>query len=605
MAKRSLPFLILVLFWLAFVLPIVGSGDRWGIWDWDHHMAFAEVERSALVEHLTVPLWNPYVAGGTVLLQHPLSSFLCPDFVLVLLFGVPFGLKLLLAIRLAAGLTGGYALGRALEMTPSAAALASILLNGSGAYTAHVAFGHFEWTLLGYVPWVLLGVRHLLVRGSLVSGAMAALGIAVLYLGGGIYLVFPVGLLIASSTIVWAIRRGSVRPVLGGVAVITAALLLSSAKLLPSWEFFREHPRRLAPMISIRHDIPKEGLLEIPKSFAQIFLAHAFTYDIPPELLKHADFRRLREERRAPPELARTRSQMVEEINYHAYVGLVPLVLLPFAFALRRERWLEWAVGFGVLSVIVLSDAFSRAGGVSPWAEMQRLPILGTFRTAGRFLAIGVVPLSILSGLGMTAIAERWPRLGPVPSSVLGLAALCWVGLDLGYNGIPQLRRAFPFDPVEVGVRPFVTIRDPLEGFDLATVRARVDAIRGHSNLYYPTGALPQDYPPYRGEAYLESGPGETRLRLIRPNEIEVEVRAERATHLIVNQTHVPGWVRRDRSEEVRPLERRIATPVGPQDTVVRLVYRPETLTTGMVLSALTLVLLATAVVGKRLRRSE
>ncbi len=587
------------------VLPIAMSGDRWGIWDWDHHLAFAEVERSALLEYFTLPLWNPYIAGGTVGLQHPLSSFLSPDFVVVFLFGVPIGLKLLLGIRLAAGLLGGYVLGRSLEMNRGAATLTSIVLNGSGAYAAHVAFGHFEWTLLGYVPWILLGVRRLFVDGAVVPGALATLGVAILYLGGGIYLVFPVGILIASSAAVWTARRRSLAVVAGALGIVFGAGLLSSAKLLPSWEFFREHPRRVAPMVSIRHDQPKEGLLEIPKGFAKIFLERGFRYDIPSPLLKHGDYRALRETRQSTQEQARVRAKLVEDINYHAYVGLLPLLLVPFAFLLGPRRWLEWGIGLGILLILVLSGSFDRAGWMSPWAELQRLPVLGTFRTAGRFLVIAVVPLAVLSGLGATAIASRWPKVGPVPMHVLILGLACGIALDLGHNAMAPLLRAFPFEAVVVERRPFVTVRDPIDGFDLATVRAGVDAVRGHSNLYYPSGALPQDDPAYRGEAYLEPNTGTARLGVVRPNRIEIDVEIDRPTELVINQTFVPGWRRVDRPEEVRGLERRIATPIRPGDREVRLLYRPASLTSGMVLSGLSLLLLAAIVVGKRLRNSS
>ena len=601
--RRAGPSLVLLLFGLAFVLPILATGDRWGIWDWDHHLAFAEFERAALLEHGALPLWNPYVAGGTVGLQHPLSSFLCPDFVVVLLLGVPFGLKVLLALRLAAGLAGAFLLGRALGMPPVAATLTALVLNGSGAYSAHVAFGHFEWTLLGYVPWILLGFRRLLFEGSLASGAGAALGIAVLYLGGAPYLVFALGLVLVSSTLVWTVRRRSVGIGLLACAVLLLAGLLASVKLVPSAEFFQEHPRRRPPMVSIRHDQPAEGLLEIPKSLGRIFLGRAFAYDIPRELLKHSEYRRLRERGSASPELTRVRRKIVEEINYHAYVGLVPLLLVPFAFGLGRDRWLEWAGALGVLGILVLSDPFARAGWISPWEELRRLPLLGSFRTAGRFLAILTVPLSILSGLGLTALVSRFPRLGPIPASVAAFALVCGVALDLAYNGVSQLRRAFPFEPVPVQVRPFVMLGDPLDGFDLATVRAGVGALRGHSNLYYRTGAVAQDSPRYRGEAYLERGVGEARVLAVRPNEIQVEVRAERPTNLVVNQTYVPGWTRRDRDAPVGGVERRIVTPVGLEDSRVRLVYRPRTLTLGIALSSAALLVLYGVTVGKRLRR--
>ena len=40
-----LPWGVLLGVWGATAGPLLLSGSRWGIWDWDHHFAFAEMER--------------------------------------------------------------------------------------------------------------------------------------------------------------------------------------------------------------------------------------------------------------------------------------------------------------------------------------------------------------------------------------------------------------------------------------------------------------------------------------------------------------------------------------------------------------------------------
>ena len=224
---RGLIRLLLVGFWAVHAIPVLAAGSQWGIWDWDHHFAFAEAERLAILDHGVIPLWNPYLSGGTFLLQHPQSSFLAPDFILILLFGAPIGMKLLIALRLALGVWGAYVLGRRIGMVPAGAALCSIAFNGSSAYVAHLAFGHFEWTLAGYLPWIVLGLLEWVRSRSLGWGATAAGGIALLYLGGGMYLLFGLAFFGASFFLVEALRTHSFRILAISLAPVLVAGLLS------------------------------------------------------------------------------------------------------------------------------------------------------------------------------------------------------------------------------------------------------------------------------------------------------------------------------------------------------------------------------------------
>jgi hypothetical protein len=547
---ESVPLAALALagVWAATAGPLLLSGSRWGIWDWDHHFALAEVERLALLEHGVVPLWNPYIAGGLPVLQHPLFASFCPDFLIVLLLGVPVGLKVLVAFRLAVGLAGGLLLGRALGLPTLVAAFLSILMNASGAYTAHLVYGHAEWSLLGYLPWTLLALLRFAGGGRPAWGLGAVAGAALLYLGGGTYLLFPLAFLWGVWALVEGARSRRIGWVVRAVLPFVIAAPLVGAKLLPSWELFRDHPRRLGAMKPLFAPAPPVPWSEVPRALGYVFLERGATFPDDPGVLRHRpakDYTRAHLNARWP---------VLDFINFSGYTGLVPVLLVPFAFVGRARVVPAVAAGSGLLLLLVLSDPIGRSTGFYPWQSLRELPLLGTLRTSGRFLAVAVAGLSILSAFGLHELLRRWRPLGPVTAGVFGGVVLLAVAADHGLRNAGTLSRAFPYESVRVeAADAFVTDLLPAHGFDYATVVARVGARAGHSNLFLGTGVVPRGQPSYRGEAHLERSGGTVRLVEIRPNEVVVEVRADRSDVLVINQTWLPAWRRLDRPALLSP----------------------------------------------------
>lgn len=589
--RHRFALITLGLFTLALSLPLLATGNRLGIWDWDHVLAFAEVERQTVIEHRELPLWNPYVAGGSVLLQHPLGQALCPDFALVLLAGVPFGMKLLAVLRLAVGLAGGYLLGLRLRMTRAAAVLAAVVAGGSGAWAAHLGFGHFPWSLAGYLPWTVLALWQAMERRSPAWGTGAAAGLALLYLGGGPYLLFGFAFFAAAWALAWSLAHRAPGALLYALVPFLLAGLLAGAKLLPSWELMRQHPRTTPPMVSLRHDRPPAGWLEVPLGLGRIYLARSFDDPIDPLLLNHFTFWQAYRRGEVTAGQAAQRNRLVEEINFHGYVGLLPLLLAAAALALPWRRWLPWLAGFGLVALLSLSDAFARAWGIDPWESLRQLPVLEALRTSGRFLVVAALPLGVLAGLGLTRLEEGIGASLPGLRRLLGPLLALAVAADLALDGYGFLARAFPLPPLHPPERPFVTQLAPVASSDVATVRARVGALLAHSNLRLPSGALPVGAPGYRGEAFLAGGKGRSELAEIRPNRVEVRVAAEAPDLLVVNQTYLEGWRRLDQPGEVIDHGNRLATPVAPGDRRVLLAFRPRTLPWGIGLSAAGLLL--------------
>ena len=593
--KRFGPALTLAVFWAAFAIPVLASGERLGIWDWDHHFAFYEFERAALLAGV-LPVWNPHVAGGMVALQHPLSSFLWPDFLWLLAFGVPVGVKLQLLFRLAVGLAGGYALGRDLRLGRAAAVLASLLMNGSGAWAAHVAFGHYEWTLFGYVPWALVGCLRAVRDRSPAWFVVAVACMAGVYLGGSIYVLVGFAFLLACLCVLAAAVTRDLRALVLPLLALVLSAPLSAAKLLPTADYFGERPRTTRQSLLLLQADPVRGWRIVPRTLQFVLLEDGFDYPLeftnPPSHV-HRAFTR--------GEGAR-RFALFQDINYNGYVGVVPLLLVLTALVLPGRRRI--VLGGAVLAFLclVLSDALQRAFGVHPWCVVKKLPALGSLGVAGRFLILALVPLGLLAGIGLDALCARLARWRGSLVPVFAGLVVAVVGADLVRHGAPLLARSFPHAPVDVDPVPFTTYLDPLRGSDLVTVRAGVGALRAHNNLVSQhdrrAGAI--DQRGYRGEAFT-LGRGRATLQELDATGARVRVEVSEGEILVLNQSWFEGWQRLDRDARVFERQGLVATRVTPADRDVRLAYRPAWLRAGLGISAATL-LAGLAVLGVSLR---
>jgi hypothetical protein len=567
---------LLVGFWLVVAGVVLLSGERWGIWDWDHHLAFYELERQSLLAG-AAPFWNPHTAGGTVLLQHPLASFLSPDFGFVLALGVPLGVKVLLTFRLAVGLAGGFALARELGSSRVAACLASAIMCGGGAYAAHVAYGHFEWTTLGYLPWLLFFLLRAAERHS--GRAVAAAGVlgAIVYLSGGGYLLVGAALAWGGWFSLQAVLERNPAWLIAPLCGALLALAMSGAKLWPSAVHVADHSRKTVQHFQLFDPEPSQGVLEIPRALSFSLLERSF---VEPEFARNPSHNLPH-----PRPSAAERYVLFQAINYRSYVGFVPLILIAFCVvAGGRHAW-PLVAGAGLLLTVGFSDSIDRSIGVHPWHALQALPGLSNLGVGGRLLAPVTIPLGLLAAHGLDVAVSRLPEVHRTLGARLAFALTLFVTVDLSIYTGTLLGRSFPHEPLAPMPRPFATSVRPVLGFDLATVRSGVGALGGHSNLRPARRAVSLGTPGYRGEAHLVL-PGRAALTEIQSDGLEVEVESPGTNVLVINQNHHPGWRRIDREASVHERDGLLATEIEPRDRRVQLGYRPPGLTTGISLSA-------------------
>ena len=238
---------LLALACLVYCLPLLLAGDQWGAGDWDQFTFRAATPRVALLHDGQLPLWNPYVNGGNVLLAHPHCPALSPWYLPVLLLGAPWGLRVQVLMFMILGTTGMAALLRRWGVSSVGCFTGGVLLMMSAHFALHITEGHLEWCVLGLMPWVVLclvhaqrDVRFLLLGAVLLASAL---------LDGSIYILAVFIPAIALWAVLESLRSHRWRWAAGAAAMLALLPLLGAVVLLPRMAFVSANPRTLE-----RHD---------------------------------------------------------------------------------------------------------------------------------------------------------------------------------------------------------------------------------------------------------------------------------------------------------------------------------------------------------------
>jgi len=372
------------LFWSALALwPALQQGASWSSrYDWRYFETMSELARRTVLWYHELPLWNPYSCGGEVGLANPQSLEAAPTFVLVLLFGTPWGFKLSMLVYLALGIFGTALLAKRLDMGWTGAVVAGTSFGLSGYMALHLSVGHINFAGVSLLPLLLycflrtVNEWRWLIWSGAVAGWIACLG--------GTFTPAMAGELLVMWATALAFRplryesrygsqlRAGLRLYVMLLAVALAALCLSAFRMLPTLEFIFDHPR---PLFRRAPDMT---------TLKQIVF----------DLFAWRDFGPLAQ----------------RKYWSHEYTARMPNVILPLlvapiaAWLLREGRAREGRptlIGRLVaLATISLLLALGNFSALSPWSLLQKMPVLRDLRVPSRHLVLAVLWLSLLGGLG-------------------------------------------------------------------------------------------------------------------------------------------------------------------------------------------------------------
>ena len=354
------------------------------------HFPNAVFLKNALLEWHQVPLWSPTILSGYPFAANPLSGLWYPPGWLALIFPLPLGFNLLIALHLLWGGIGLQRLLRSEGLVHEAALLGALAFEAMPKVFAHYGAGHL--TLLYAIPWTpwLLLVERRAYQAPRAAARLAQPGLvlALIFLADVRWAVFAGILWLAYSLR----RRISLQHLVFVTKQVSLAALLSAPLALPLMEFTR---------LSTRVDLA---------------VGDIFNFSLPPGRLLGMIF----------PDLG----------GFHEWIlypgaAIFVLSLLALLWSQVRSRGQFW------LWAALVSLIFSLGSSIPVLTILARLPGLDLLRVPSRALFITGMALAAAAAYALDHLVKDLAEqerhranllLAGLAALVLALTGVVWMG---------------------------------------------------------------------------------------------------------------------------------------------------------------------------------
>jgi hypothetical protein len=580
---------------LIIVTPLALGGfwanrEMLGISDWDHNFAQHEILRNSLLVQHTFPFWNPYTCGGTAGLADPEFPLFTPTFLLELAFGVPTGLRLAIFLSTAVGSVGMLALSRRIGLSVHAALLSTLAAFFSSVNLLEIVEGHPNIFAAMWVPWIFwawLGayrenskleapnpkqIQNLNVQISKRFGSfvfrvlrlfqisnlksqisshshwalLCGVFLALTFYQGGVYLLFYT--VIAFLVLVLAVphhRAAFIVTLSAGLWAVT----LAAIKLIPSIFWLSQ----------FQDTTYAASTTTLPYLYEILLGRHLHGAEILPR-------------------------QGTGWHEYGAYLGPI-IIALSFLGLTQIRRPVVRALAIAATLALLLSSAGPL---LEPLFDM--LPFIPR-STISRVVLFAVIPLALLSGLGLDQLRRWSKRAHAVVPALIGLVAMTLMSLTYQLS-----EQAFIIPAGDVNIAPapapiaFTSNvhEKRIEGVDYT--RSYLATLAGFGTLDYctPLSPTPSVVTVEQGE---DSSPvslsdyhrGSVELTYWSPNQIRVSAVINQQTDVIINTNYAKGWTVND--EPVLNIAGRVATVLGPGNYDLIFQYHPPGFLAGLLIT--------------------
>lgn len=361
--SNLLPFFFYLLLILLFCGSIFFNIDYWGQYDWDD-LFYCGLERVTVLKYHQLPLWNPYVGGGNLMLAHPHSSLFSPFFIPILIFGELLGMKINIIIFLLFGMLGMYFLSRKLRLSEFSSFLSGIIFMCSSWYPLKMLLGHIYECNIAWVPWVLLFYLKSLEKKRFII--CASIFFSFIITSGAVDTSRCMILILPLYAILKSIQAKKFRPFSLILVLFLVTFLLTAAKTFPMMEFISAHKRVVGECFGSSLSVIKEILLN--KNHFELqenFLGDWF------------------------------------EIG--GYVGIIAMVLYAVGVCFRgKSHWPLLIVQLFIL-ILMLANNFV----INVWMLIRYIPFFHDFQIPGRSIAIFVFVLSLFAAMGLDFLERK------------------------------------------------------------------------------------------------------------------------------------------------------------------------------------------------------
>jgi len=542
---------------------------NWGAMDWDQFTFWYAVPRDTMLRYCQFPLWNPYSNGGNVLLAHTHSSFLSPFFIIIILCGPIFGLKLGILLHLLIGMLGMFLLSRDIGVSKHASYLPPFVYMCSSVYFLHLAEGHVEWMAMAFMPWLFLFYLKSLKEPRYIAGCIFSL--LLMLLGGSVYIFSIAVIIFIVYALMKSLQKKRILLLRNVILIIAGTFLLCSIKILPMLEFLNDNPRVIKS-----NEATQTSLL-------------------PAVFLSKGQASYYHNTKRTSPERKLAYRGNEFEYGWHeygAYIGFLPLALaaVGILFYLRQQ----WPLFIsGVLSLLI---SLGKGSFYNFWGLIHKLPLYNSLHVPSRFIVVTIFCISLFSGLGLTRLESLSARKC---YKFLITAIIGFIFIDLYFVNYQLIKDTFIIKPPAINryeefkqrhrdlnllgkksrssmYPALLSNSGVINSYDIATVK------RGDVKIAGEKG--------YRGEVYLTRNTGNATVNAFSPNSIAVDVAIEAPNRLVVNQNYYKGWKVKGVKNKISPYKGLVSVRLSEGSHRVTLYYLPNSFIIGAIISIFTFI---------------
>ncbi len=363
--------------------------------------AFRTFAQDQMLHHGSFPLWMPYIFAGMPAIDSASVPFLYPSNLITTLLGIPaamtFNYDMIFHMLLAAA--GMFLFLRKAVSEKYGAVFGALVFMCSGIMVSYVSAGHFcNIEAATYFPWIF----YFLYRGTTekkllwFAGAGLCIGMQVAVMG---MQVMTYNMMAAAAYTAWlALReKGGVKGILfpagGLVFALLACFIFSSPQLVPLMQYVKETWRW------------GRGY--------EYFISWSFP---PAETITFI----------LPQFFGLTGDTYWGTSGFNAntfYMGIIPLLLLPAAFAAKSRR--GPALFFIVTAAVFLLLSY---GGFTPLAKLTyKIPIINGFRTANRYLYVFTLCITAVAAIGLSNIFNMEKKEEKALLKTVKISASCFL----------------------------------------------------------------------------------------------------------------------------------------------------------------------------------
>lgn len=567
--NKLIPIIVFLFLSIIVCQPIISHITYWGQMDWDNIFFWNGVARESILKYHQLPLWNPYsqVDRPLASIAFPNSPFLSPFFIFVLIFGAVPGSKILVILHLFIGLWGMFELGRYLKMDKISSYMIAFVFMLSSIYSLHLAEGHFEWLTMAFVPWLFIYfLKSLKNIKYILSGCFF---LSLIILGGSIDVLTIIVPFMTVFSLLLALQKREIKALKNIFIIFTIAFLICSVKLVPTFEYLNQYPRKIQSP-----EITKPSLIL--------------------NILLDRKQGALYEETKWHSSQNRTETGEKFKIDYGwheygAYVGLIPILAFLIGVAIfSNEYWPLLATGFLFLIISLGNIPFSL------WRIMRCFPVYNDLRVPSRYILGFIFSFSIFAGFGLQRIRRK---IGKV---CILITVVVFVDLWMVDRNI--LQHAFTIQPPQQIIKNenFFQQKDfdafayenKMRSGNYLAFLSNKGVLKTILDSNIPKGeVIPASSPEYRGEAYLFKNRDKADIVYFSPNKVVVKTQTLKDDILVLNQNYYKGWkVKKDKIiTSALSTKGLISIPVNQTDKLVTFFYLPDSFIIGALISAITI----------------